>query len=900
MRWTRFRSLFGLQPETDVDDELAFHIEMRTRELVNRGEPPERARELALHRFGDYESERRQCVAIDARRRRKMLWADYITEIYHDLRYGLRTLRRASGFTAAAVVTLAIGIGANAAVFSVVNSVLLRPLPYPHADQLVSVWHVAPGAPGRSGALALSPSMYFTYADENRIFQSVGVWTSGPMTITGLAEPEEVRGVQVTDGILQALSVPPLLGRWLDRSDQAPQGAATLMLTYSYWQRRFDGDPSVIGRTITAGARPREIVGVMPDGFRILDTDADVIVPLALDRSRLVLGGFAFNAIARLKPGTTIAEANADLARMLPIWMRSWRSTPGADVASWRITPAVRPLRQDVVGDISRVLWIVMATVGIVLLIACANVANLLLVRGQVRRQELAIRAAIGAGTGRIVRELLLESAWLGVIGGVLGLALALFGVRALVAAAPAGLPRLGEISVDPRALTFTIVLSLLSTLVFGLAPAVKSARPQISNALHSAGHALSGSPQSGRARNVLVVAQVALAAVLLVSAVLMIRSFQALRAVAPGFAEPESLQTTRVSIPASMAQQPAQLARMQQALVDELAAIPRVTSVAFSSSMPMDGIDPPWEGLETEGSAAAADEIRRPRRFKFVSPGLFETMGIRLVAGGDFTWTDVYETRAVVIVSENLARELWGTPLAAIGKRVRLNGDPPWRAVIGVAADVHDNGVDAPPPATVYWPVMVSRFTAAAPLFIARSVRFALRSPQAGTSAFVRAVQAAVWSVNKNLAVTSVRTMQDTYDRSLSRTSFTLVMLTIAAAVALVLAVVGVYGIVSYVVALQTRETGIRLALGQQPAAVVRMFVSRSLILVALGAVIGLGVAAAATRSMAFLLFGIRQVDPVTYVAVPGVLALAALLASYLPARRAGTLDPVDALRSQ
>lgn len=871
MRWTRFRGLFGLQPEADVEHELAFHIEMRTRELVSRGETPERARELALKRFGDYESERRECVAIDERRRRKMAWAEYIMELRQDLRYSLRTLLRAPAFTVAALVALATGIGANAAVFSVVNGVLLKSLPYPDADQLVGLSHSAPGAPGPPSDLSLSPSMFFTYVDANRTFQDVGIWISGPTTVTGLAEPEEVRSILVTHGVLQALNVRPVLGRWLDQSDQIPQGRATLMVTHGYWQRRFGGDTSVIGRIITVGSRPREIVGVMPDGFRVLDTDADVIIPFSFDRSRLLLTGFAYNGIARLKAGVSVAEANADVARMLPMWMSSWRLPPGTDaaaVASWKI--------------------------------ACVNVANLLLVRAEVRQRELAIRAALGAGVGRIVRELLLEGACLGIAGGVLGLALAYVGLRPLLTAAPANLPRLSEISVDPRVLAFTVALSLLSSLIFGLIPAIKSARPRITNALHRGGGSFGGSRERVRGRNVLVVAQVALAVVLLVSAVLMIRTFQALLAVPPGFAEPQSLQTTRISIPLSAAQQPVQVARMQQSILDKLAAIPGVTSVAFSSSMPMEGVDPPWQGLEAEGRTTSVREASPPRRFKFVSPGLFQTTGTRLVAGRDFTWTDPYGGRPVVMVSENLARGLWATPLAATGKRVRLGSDTPWRDVIGVASDVHDNGLHEPPPTTVYWPVIVPSLTPSAPLFIARSVTFAIRSPQAGTPAFLREVQTAVWSVNKNLALTSVRTMQDAYDRSMARTSFTLVMLTIAAAIALVLAVVGVYGIVSYVVSLQTRKTGIRLTLGLQPSAVIRMFVSNGLSLVGVGVIVGLGMAVGVTRSMAFLLFGIRQVDPVTYVAVPGVLALAGGLASFLAARRAATLDPVEALKSE
>ncbi len=565
---------------------------------------------------------------------------------------------------------------------------------------------------------------------------------------------------------------------------------------------------------------------------------------------------------------------------------------------TWGITPDGRPLVQEVVGDIQTVLWIVMAMVGIVLLIACANVANLLLVRGEARQQELAMRAALGAGAGRIVRLLMLESAWLGMIGGALGLAVAFVGLRALVAAAPATLPRLSEIGLDPRALAFTISLSLLSTFVFGLLPAVKCSRPQVANALQSGGRTLGASREGVRGRNGLVVAQVALAAVLLVSAVLMIRSFQALRVVEPGFAEPQSLQTTRISIPAYSVQQPEHVARTQQAIVERLAAIAGVTSVAFSNSLPLEGVDPPWTGLVVESSAPAVSET--PHRFKFVSPALFQTLGTRLVAGRDFTWIDIYERRPVVIVSENLARELWGTPLAAVGKRIRSDGNTPWRDVIGVAADVHDDGVHTSPPTTVYWPVLVPDLSSAAPLFIARSVTFAIRSPRACTPAFLRDVQAAVWSVNANLAPTWARTMQDAYDRSLARTSFTLAMLTIAAAMALVLAVVGLYGTLSYVVSRNAREIGIRLAFGAQPAAVIATFVSRSVMLVGIGVLIGLGVAAGTTRSMAFLLFGIGHVDPVTYLVVPGVLTVAAVLASYFPARHAAGVDPVEALKSE
>jgi predicted permease len=411
------------------------------------------------------------------------------------VRYTVRMLRHNPAFTAIALLTLAIGIGANTAVFSVVNSVLLKPLPYPQPEELVGVWQSAAGLANFASGLRLSPSMYFTYAEQNRTFQSLGVWIAGTANVTGLAEPEQVRTVAISDGVLEALRVPPAAGRWLSRADQNPHGPETVMLSYAYWQRRFGGDRSAIGRNITVDARPREIVGVMPQGFQIVNADSSLIVPLAFDRAKLILAGFGYQGIALLKPGVTIAQANADLARMLPIWMSSWSNGPGTNswfYKTWRITPAIRPLKQEVIGNIGSVLWVVMATIGIVMLIACANVANLLLVRAEARQRELAIRAALGAGRARIVRGLLLESMLLGLMGGALGIALAYGGLQLLAALGPANLPRLNEISLDGRALAFTLALSLVSSLLFGSIPALKYVGPRISLALRSAGRTAS------------------------------------------------------------------------------------------------------------------------------------------------------------------------------------------------------------------------------------------------------------------------------------------------------------------------------------------------------------------------------------------------------------------------
>ena len=830
----------------------------------------------------------------------------FLDTLARDLRYGLRMLRHNPVFTAAALLTIAIGIGANTAVFSVVNSVLLKPLPYPKSEQLVSLRQVAPGAAGLASfadGLLLSPSMYFTYAEHNRTFQTLGVWTNGSANVTGLAEPEQVRTVAVSDGVLQVLGVPPVAGRWLSAADQAPRGRETVMLSYGYWQRRFGGDRSVIGRNISVDSRPREIVGVMPQGFRLVNAEFDLIVPLAFDRGKLILAGFGFQGIARLKPGVAIAQANADMQRMVSVWMDSWSNGPGTDpriYETWKITPAIRPLKQEVVGNVNDVLWVVMATIGLVMLIACANVTNLLLVRAEARQQEFAVRAALGAGRGRIVRELLLESSLIGLMGGVLGLGLAHEGLRLLVAIGPANLPRLSEISMDAWTLGFTLALSLVSGLLFGLIPALKYAGPRIAIVLRSAGRTSSVSRERHRARNVLVVAQVALALVLMVSAGLMIRTFQALRTVEPGFTQAEHLQTMRSSIPESLIAKPEQVIRTQNSILERLAVIPGVSSVGFASEMPMEGFGSMWDCIFAEDKTYPANEIPPLRFFKYVSPEFFHAAGTRIVAGREITWTEIYGLRPVVMLSENLARELWGTPSAAVGKRIREFPSMPWSEVIGVIQDVRENGVQERAPEIVYWPPMMNNLFGPSSLGAIRTVTFVVRSDRAGTESFLNQVQQAVWSVNSNLPVASVRTMQEVYGESLARTSFTLVMLGIAGGMALVLGIIGIYGVISYAVSQRTREIGIRLALGAQQSELRRMFVRYGLVLAGIGVVVGLGAAVVLMRLMKSLLFGISPLDPLTYAAVPLILVMAAVLASYLPARRASAVDPVEALKAE
>jgi putative ABC transport system permease protein len=842
-----------------------------------------------------------------------------LDSLTRDLLYALRVLRKNPTFTVVVVLTLAFGIGANTAVFSVVDGVLLKPLSYPQAEQLVALRQTAPGAAasGGNGALNLSPSMYMTFAENNRVFQSLGVWIATQGQLTEIGEPEQVRVIGVSNGVLEAFRVPPVAGRWLGPAEQdGPErpmpsvfrAYSTVMLSYRLWQRRFGGDPAVVGRTIMVDTRPKEIVGVMPEGFRFLDADPDMIFPLAFDRARITLGaGFVYQGVGRLKPGVTIEQANADVARMIPLWLTQWSDGPSTNrraYEDWRVTPDLKPLKQEVVGGVTDVLWVVMATIGLVMLIACANVANLLLVRAEVRQRELSLRAALGAGRGRIVRGLLVESLLLGVLGGALGVGLAYAGLRLLVAFGPSNLPRLHEISLDWRTLAFTTVLSLLSSALFGLMPALKYTGARIAATLSSLGRAVSASRERHRARNILVVTQLALALVLLVSAGLMIRTFESMRAAEPGFTQPERLQTFRLFITSASVADPVQTTRMENDIQDALAAIPGVTSAAFTSAMPMEAFGPNL-GVVNSGAIVTSDapdtaaDNAPLRAFKYASPGYFATAGTRLVAGREITWSEVYGLKPVVTVSENLARELWGTPAAAVGKQLRVSASMPWHEVIGVVQDVRESGFYEPPPPTVYWPTMSAYIGNAAGTNSIRGVAYVVRSERTGTEAFLNEVRHAVWSVAPTLAV-APRTMRDLYQRSLERTSFTLVMLGVAASMALLLGVVGIYGVISYVVSQRTREIAIRAALGAQRGALQRMFVRQGLALAGIGVAIGLVAAVGVTRLMSTLLFGVTPLDPATYVLVPIVLVAATALASYLPARRAVSVDPAEALKSE
>ena len=810
----------------------------------------------------------------------------------------LRRLFRSPMFTLVTVLTIAIGVGANAAIFSVINGVLLKPLPYPDPERLVGVWQSAPGIGIKD--LNASPSDYFTFRDENRTMQQFGVWTGGSVSVTGLAAPEQVQSLTVTEGTLNALGVQPLFGRWFNATDDRPGSADTAILTYGYWQRRFGGDVSVVGRQIRVDGQSKQIIGVMPQNFRFLDQKPDLILPQQFDRAKTTLGNFSYQALGRLKPGVSLAQANADLARMIPIVNTKFAPPPGFSAKifeSARIAPNVRPLKRDVVGDLGKVLWVLMGSIGVVLLIACANVANLLLVRAEGRQHELAIRVALGAGSARVGREFLMESVFLGLAGGAAGLGLAYAALRLLAVIAPASLPRIENITIDPRVLLFTLAISLVAGVLFGIMPAIKYAGASVSGTLRAGGRSLSQSREAHRARNTLVVLQMALAVVLLIGSGLMIRTFQALRQVQPGFTHPEELQTLAVFLPDAHIKKPEQVIRTFQEIQRKISGVPGVSAVAFANSVPTDGNNS-TDLLYAEDKDYKEGQLPPLRRFKFVAPGFFQTMQTRLILGRDFTWTDTYDHRNVTIVSENMARELWRSPAGALGKRVREGMNDSWREIVGVVQDVHSDGPDQKAPTTVYWPMMMPKFWGNE-MFVQRRAVFAIRGSRAGSDSLIKEVRQAVWSVDPDLPLESVRTMAEVYRGSMARSSFTLVMLAIAGGMALLLGVVGIYGVISYSVSQRTREIGIRIALGARETSLRAMVVRQGVWLAAGGVAIGILAAVALTQIMASFLFAVSPVDPITYVAVAAGLVAVAAAASYVPAYRASTINPVEALRT-
>jgi putative ABC transport system permease protein len=812
-----------------------------------------------------------------------------MTELTRDVRHAARRLVRTPMFTLATLLTLALGIGANVAIFSIVHTVLLKPLPFHEADRLVALWQAAPGID--IDDLNASLADYVTYREESRTLTDVAIWNRTAVTVTEIGQPERIESLSATHRLLPLLGVQPAIGRPFAERDDHDGSPEVVMLSYRYWQRQFGGDRNVIGRLITVDSTRREIIGVLPKGFWFMDVPHDLVLPIRFTRANVRLAGYNNRAIGRLRPGVDIAGVNADVARMIRVAFSKFEPPQGITLGMMeeaRLTPKVRPLVDDLVGDLGKSLWVVTATIGIVLLIACANVANLLLVRTEGRAQELAVRAALGASRGRLARDVFAESLLLGVVGGAVGLCLAALALRAAPSLAPARLPRLDLIGVDAATIGFTLAVSIVAGLLFGALPVLKWSRVRLNEALKGGGRGGSASRDRNVTRNALTVVQVALAVVLLIGSGLMLRTYQSMRRVQPGFTNPATLQTLRIAIPREAAADDAALLVTHQSLVERLAGLPGVTSVGLIDALPMGGGDSN-DPIFASDRTYAANAIPPLRRFVRAAPGTFAALGTRVVAGREFEWTDIHGQRNVVLISENFAREYWGSAAAAIGKQIRDNPNDPWNEVIGVVGDIRHDGVDRPAPSTVYWRIRNDR-----------SVSYMLRGPRAGTDTFATDIRRVVADHSAGTPITQMQSMAEVYERSMARTTLTLTLLGISGAMALLLAVVGIYALISYTVSQRTREIGIRMAIGAQQGAVQRMFIGYGLTWSAVGAVAGLVAAVPLSRLMSALLFEVKPLDPLTYAAVGAGLLVAAAVASYLPARRVTRIEPVEALRAE
>ena len=868
--------------EAEIVDELSQHLDDRYRELIAGGASPEEARRLALSEFRSGSMLAHYMAPLRQSNTPPPIVAgaptgNILSDLWLDLRYATRVFFKQPAFAATAVLTLALGIGASTAIFGVVYGVLLKPLPFDDPAGLVSVKQVAPHGAGANHG----PATYLTYRENQRVFEGIGAWDGTEVSITGGGNPERVQGLLVSSSTLPLLRVQSAIGRLFSEEDDIPGRPLHVILTHGYWQSRLGGIGDIIGKPLVVDGRPAEVIGVLPTSFKFLHLRPAVLLPLPLDVNAPRNISFGFQALARLTPGVGLTEANAEVSRLISLLPPVF--------ARLELRPNVRPLSDDVIGDIGNILWILLAAVGVVLLIACGNVANLFLVRAEGRHQEFAMRAALGASRSRIARALLSESLALALAGGVVGVALASAAIGVLRTIAPAQLPRVDDITISTTVLLFTLAISVASGVLFGAVAVLRFGRPSVA-ALKEGGRGTSDAPGRHRTRHALVVGQVALALTLLIVSGLMIRTFIAMREVRPGFSQPEQVQTFRIAIPPGLISDPQQAARTHHGVADRLAQVPGVISVGMATHITMDGEDN-GNILLMEDVTVPEGQVPPLRRYKSFAPGFVETMGNRMVAGRSITWTDVYEQRPVVVISEALAREYWREPGDAIGRRVRTFSGQ-WREIVGVSGDERDDGLNHPATAIVYLPMLN-------PEFRWRTMAYAVRSSRVGTAGFVRELEQAVWSVNPSLPLATIETLDEIQERSMAQTGFAMTMLAIAAAVALLIGVVGIYGMIAYVVAERIREIGIRMALGAQLGDVRGMFLRQGLVLTAIGITCGIAIALGVTRVLSTLLFGVGAADPATYAVVSAALAAATLVATYVSARHASRIDPIAAIRA-
>jgi predicted permease len=820
------------------------------------------------------------------------------------LAYGAATVRQHArrlaatpAFTLTAFVTLAVALGANALIFTLIHGVLLTPLPFPEPDRLVGVSHVAPGLTAEP--LPQAAFTYFTYREEARRLEDIGLWTSSPVSVSGRGEPEVLEALAVTDGTLPLLGAVPAPGRGFTVEDDAPGSRDTVLLGHAYWRRAFGGDPAAVGTSLMVDGRSREVIGVLPERFHLLGHRPELVLPLRLNRAETAIGLFRYHGLARLKPGVSLEAAAADLARLIPSMPARFPIPPGFTremYDAFRLAVDVHPLQQEMTGDVSAMLWLLSGAVGLLLLVACANVASLFLVRGESRRQEIAVQLALGASPTRVVGQMLGEAVLLSTLAGAAGLGLAALGLQTLRGFAVARLAVFGGVAVSPAVGLFTLALAAACGLLFGLAPVLKWSRLHLATALKEQARGSSGGRDGQRLRDGLVVAQIAVALVLLVGAALMVRTFAAIRDVRTGFEQPAQVLTVSLTIPEAVERDPATTARVHDAMLRRLHGVSGVQAVAQTSAVPMGGANR-RDPIFIEGVPVADGAMPPVRRMKWISPGYFRTMGNRLVAGRDFTWSDVHDRRPVAIVSARLAREAFGGTPAALGRRVRTSPTGAWREVVGVVGDELDDGPTRPVVPLVYWPFLQENL-AAGQVTVERTLVYVVRTARPHDGSLLRDVQTAVWSENPTVPVARVESLQAVYDRATAQGAFTLAILVLAAGCTALVGVVGLYGVVAYVVMQRRREIGIRMALGAGRDDVERLFLRRAMRLVIGGLTIGLGCSTAAVQWLEGFLFGVAPLDPPAYLAAAVLLGGTAVAASWLPARAASRLAPLSALK--
>ena len=866
------------EPKAEVERELAFHVDMRIRELIQRGVPPERARELALRRFGDYDISRAACIEIDERQGRRMTRTEFWKQLRQDAAYALRMFRRSPGFAAVAVLTLALGVGANSAIFSVVHGVLLKSLPYADAERLYRIRTLYPDGT----AYALSAPDFASVRQDVKMFDRVEAYAQNVLTLVGAGEPREVNGAGVSDGLFAMIGVPLAAGRAFSQDEHHPGRNNVVVLQHGFWQRQFGGDPTVIGRSLSLGGQPFTVVGVLAKEAR-LPVDADLYSPLLYDQTFNPANatgarrGEFLGVIGRAVRGADARAVDQDVARVGAVLQKTYPNTNAA------LTFNAVLLADTIVGDVRTPLLMLLGAVGFVLLVACANVANLLLARATARQQEMALRAALGASRTRLMRQLVTESVVLGVVGAVVGLGLAWAGTRALVAAQPADIPRLDEVGVDTTVVLFALGVSLITSVIFGLLPALQATGKSLTQAWRE-GDRAGGSGRAGhRVRAVLVVAEMALAVMLLVGAGLLIRSFAAMTRAQTGF-QADQLLTFRMALQGPRYQGAEPLRRRVPELEQRLREIPGVQSVGIATVLPLSGRGSMID-FAVEGAPPPPPDVNAEIATASVTPDYFTTIGARLISGRTFNDRDTLANPRVAVINEAAVRR-WFPSQAPIGKYVLQSGNR--LEVVGIVADVQQRDPRTPTAPQLFAPY-AQRTT--------RSLRVVVRA--AGDPlAQAPAIRNVIRAFDPDVAISGLAPGTALLDNAVARPRLYTTLLTLFAAVALALAATGVFGVMNYAVAQRSREISIRMALGARASEILRMVIGRALLLASLGVAIGIGAAFALGRVIQGQLFGVTMLDPITLAGVVIVLAGSAVVASALPARRAAAIDPGGVLR--